>query len=352
MPRSRWFALRVSSVPSSSAPCSTGMALLLLLPARATSAARDFGPRLQEVAARARGRERARATSATTASPTSCTARCWASRCVDRALRRAVRAAARGAVAALSGRRRARLRELLAKQGARDSLGYFALRRDKSVVWSAERQGGDHLPRRARRRARQRRPDRRPRGVARRHRRLPRARRRVRLDAGGHGLQRDRRDGVQARVRPVGADARRRGDRRGRRLHPGGTADARRAPGLHPGRARRLRGRGAPGRPTSRRPRSTSCRDRGRAWRGDAVERGFSMALSRLGDPADASCVVATARSDGALRGLLHFVPVGHGRAVARPHAPRPRRRQRAERVHDRDGAAAGRHRSGCGGCR
>ncbi len=47
------------------------------------------------------------------------------------------------------------------------------------------------------------------------------------------------------------------------------------------------------------------------AWRGDAVERGFSMALSRLGDPADGDCVVATAMYDGALQGLLHFVPWG-----------------------------------------
>jgi lysyl-tRNA synthetase class 2 len=47
------------------------------------------------------------------------------------------------------------------------------------------------------------------------------------------------------------------------------------------------------------------------AWRGDAVERGFSMALSRLGDPADPNCVVASARQDGVLAGLLHFVPWG-----------------------------------------
>ncbi len=47
------------------------------------------------------------------------------------------------------------------------------------------------------------------------------------------------------------------------------------------------------------------------AWRGDAVERGFSMALSRLGDPADSECVVATATQDGVLKGLLHFVPWG-----------------------------------------
>ena len=47
------------------------------------------------------------------------------------------------------------------------------------------------------------------------------------------------------------------------------------------------------------------------AWRGDAVERGFSMALSRLGDPGDTRCVVATAHRDGKLQGLLHFVPWG-----------------------------------------
>ena len=47
------------------------------------------------------------------------------------------------------------------------------------------------------------------------------------------------------------------------------------------------------------------------AWRGDAVERGYSMALSRLGDPADPDCVVVTADRGGALCGLLHFVPWG-----------------------------------------
>ncbi len=46
-------------------------------------------------------------------------------------------------------------------------------------------------------------------------------------------------------------------------------------------------------------------------WRGDEVERGYSMALSRLGDPADGDCVVATAHQDGELRGILHFVPWG-----------------------------------------
>jgi lysyl-tRNA synthetase class 2 len=47
------------------------------------------------------------------------------------------------------------------------------------------------------------------------------------------------------------------------------------------------------------------------AWRGDSVERGFSMALSRLGDPSDPDCVLATACHGAALQGLLHFVPWG-----------------------------------------
>jgi lysyl-tRNA synthetase class 2 len=49
-------------------------------------------------------------------------------------------------------------------------------------------------------------------------------------------------------------------------------------------------------------------------WRGDAVERGFSMALSRFGDPDDGAAVVATAHRDGRVHGFLHFVPWGaHG---------------------------------------
>jgi lysyl-tRNA synthetase, class II len=47
------------------------------------------------------------------------------------------------------------------------------------------------------------------------------------------------------------------------------------------------------------------------AWRGDAVERGFSMALSRIGDPADEDCVLAIATQAGKAKGLLHFVPWG-----------------------------------------
>ncbi|MFI5952910.1 bifunctional lysylphosphatidylglycerol synthetase/lysine--tRNA ligase LysX [Cryptosporangium sp. NPDC051539] len=48
------------------------------------------------------------------------------------------------------------------------------------------------------------------------------------------------------------------------------------------------------------------------AWRGDAPERGFSMALGRFGDPSDDRCVLVTAHdADGEVRGLLSFVPWG-----------------------------------------
>jgi lysyl-tRNA synthetase class 2 len=48
------------------------------------------------------------------------------------------------------------------------------------------------------------------------------------------------------------------------------------------------------------------------AWRDGAVERGFSMALSRFGDASDGRYVVVTAAdADGAVRGLLGLVPWG-----------------------------------------
>jgi lysyl-tRNA synthetase class 2 len=48
-------------------------------------------------------------------------------------------------------------------------------------------------------------------------------------------------------------------------------------------------------------------------WRGDGGdERGFSMALGRLGDPLDAQCVLVEAHdADGNLRAFLSFVPWG-----------------------------------------
>ncbi|MEU6290822.1 phosphatidylglycerol lysyltransferase domain-containing protein [Streptomyces sp. NPDC046988] len=54
------------------------------------------------------------------------------------------------------------------------------------------------------------------------------------------------------------------------------------------------------------------------AWRGTDTERGFSMALGRVGDPADGDCLIATAHKRdaepgeyGDLKAVLHFVPWG-----------------------------------------
>jgi lysyl-tRNA synthetase, class II len=41
------------------------------------------------------------------------------------------------------------------------------------------------------------------------------------------------------------------------------------------------------------------------------VERSGSMALGRIGAPGDENCVIATATENGVLRGILHFVPWG-----------------------------------------
>ncbi|MBO0774687.1 MAG: DUF2156 domain-containing protein [Actinobacteria bacterium] len=47
------------------------------------------------------------------------------------------------------------------------------------------------------------------------------------------------------------------------------------------------------------------------SWRGTETERGFSMALGRLGEPGDEDCVIAAATENGVLRAMLHFVPWG-----------------------------------------
>jgi lysyl-tRNA synthetase, class II len=47
-------------------------------------------------------------------------------------------------------------------------------------------------------------------------------------------------------------------------------------------------------------------------WRGTNVERGFSMALGRLGVPGDEKCVLVTAKENGVLRAVLQFVPWGN----------------------------------------
>ncbi|AKT52651.1 hypothetical protein ADJ73_07325 [Arsenicicoccus sp. oral taxon 190] len=47
------------------------------------------------------------------------------------------------------------------------------------------------------------------------------------------------------------------------------------------------------------------------AWRGTETERGFSMALGRLADHADPEAVLVTAVQEGRVRGFLQFVPWG-----------------------------------------
>ncbi len=47
------------------------------------------------------------------------------------------------------------------------------------------------------------------------------------------------------------------------------------------------------------------------SWRGSQIERGFSMALGRVGGRGDEQCVIVTATENGVLRAILHFVPWG-----------------------------------------
>ncbi|HLM87841.1 MAG TPA: phosphatidylglycerol lysyltransferase domain-containing protein [Streptosporangiaceae bacterium] len=46
-------------------------------------------------------------------------------------------------------------------------------------------------------------------------------------------------------------------------------------------------------------------------WRGSQTERGFSMALGRIGGPGDEDCVLATAKENGVDRAVLQLVPWG-----------------------------------------
>jgi lysyl-tRNA synthetase class 2 len=46
-------------------------------------------------------------------------------------------------------------------------------------------------------------------------------------------------------------------------------------------------------------------------WRGNQTERGFSMALGRIGKPGDEDCVLVTAKENGVVRAVLQLVPWG-----------------------------------------
>jgi lysyl-tRNA synthetase, class II len=202
-----------------------------------------------------------------------------------------------------------RLRALLDQHGRRDSLGYFALRRDKSVVWSGSGKAaltyrvvhgvllasGDPIGD----------PEAWPGAIsaalelARRHAWVPAA-----IGCGERGATVWARHGLAAyelgdeAVLDVAAFSLAGRPMRGVRQavsrieRAGFTAAVRRTGDVPAAELAELVSVAA-------------------AWRGGAVERGFSMALSRIGDPADPDCVVVTAHQNGTLRGMLHFVPWG-----------------------------------------
>ncbi len=213
-------------------------------------------------------------------------------------------------IASLSDEDELRLRALLDKQGHRDSLGYFALRRDKSVVWSASGKAavtyrvvhgvalasGDPIGD----------PEAWP-GAITAYRRLVEEygwtpavigaselgatvyRREYELSAlelGDEAVVEVADFSLEGRAMRGVRQACTRVERAGYQIR------IRRAEEIDPAEGAEL---------------VTAAE----AWRGDAVERGFSMALSRLCDPRDPRCVVATAYQDGRLRGLLNFVPWG-----------------------------------------
>ncbi|MEU1404923.1 bifunctional lysylphosphatidylglycerol synthetase/lysine--tRNA ligase LysX [Streptomyces sp. NPDC005728] len=212
--------------------------------------------------------------------------------------------------AALHDDEEPRIRALLAAYGERDSLGYFATRRDKAVVFSSSGKAavtyrveagvclasGDPVGD----------PEAWPHAiavwldVARRH-------------AWAPAVMGASEDGARAYAR-AGLGALQLGDEAILHL-PGFDLDGRdmrvTRQAVH-----RVRRTGA----TCRIRRHATLTDRemeevvdkADAWRDTETERGFSMALDRLGDPADGDCLLVEALGDdGRLLALLSFVPWG-----------------------------------------
>jgi lysyl-tRNA synthetase class 2 len=213
-------------------------------------------------------------------------------------------------IARLSPGDEERLRDLLDKQGERDSLGYFALRRDKSVVWSASGKAaityrvvqgvalasGDPIGD----------PEAWPGAIA-SYREL--------VDEYGWtpAVMGCSELGATVFKREYDLSAYALGDEaivdvsefslEGRPMRGVRQACTRVARAGYEVKVRRAR--------DIPRAELTELIRVADAWRGAEVERGFSMALSRLGDPSDCESVMATAYLDGKLRGLLNFVPWG-----------------------------------------
>jgi len=212
-------------------------------------------------------------------------------------------------VARLSADEEARMRALLARHGARDSLGYFALRRDKSVIWSPTGKAciayrvvsgvmlasGDPLGD----------PEAWPGAItafltrADRHAWTPAvmgcseqagtAWSRAGLSAleiGDEAVVEVAEFSLEGRVMRNVRQAVARVERAGYRT------EVRRSRDIGVEEGARLQ-------------------QQAEAWRGAETERGFSMALGRFGDSADPDCVAVMAFQEGALRAFLHFVPWG-----------------------------------------
>lgn len=204
----------------------------------------------------------------------------------------------------------AELRATLARHGQRDSLGYFALRRDKAVVWSVSRKAaityrvvhgvilasGDPLGD----------PEAWPGAIA-AYRDLAEQYGWVQAVIGCSEL------GATVYKREAGLRARELGDEAVVTISEF-SLDGRPMRGVRQACTRIARA----GYEVQIRRTSTIDADElaqlgaaAETWRTDSTERGFSMALSRLGDPSDADCVLVSATEHGELRGLLHLVPWG-----------------------------------------
>jgi len=204
----------------------------------------------------------------------------------------------------------AKIRELLARQGDRDSLGYFALRDDKSVIWSPSGKScvcyrvvsgvmlaaGDPLGD----------PEAWPGAIAEflsvaaRHAWRPAV-------MGCSEL------GAEVWCREGDLTALELGDEAivsvpefslaGRQMRNVRQMVNRVAKNGYTAQVRRVRDI-----PRAELDRMVAVAD---SWRGSHTERGFSMALGRLGAERDGDCVVVTAMENGVLRAVLHFVPWG-----------------------------------------
>lgn len=210
-----------------------------------------------------------------------------------------------------------RLRDLLAKHGARDSLGHFALRRDKAVVFSPSGKAavtyrvisgvmlasGDPI------------------GDVEA---WPGAIERFMDEAKAHSwtpaVVGCSETGGEVWTRETGLDALELGDEAvvdvadfslaGRAMRNVRQMVKRIERAGYETRVRRIRDLGD--------AELERIRQAAEDWRGTDTERGFSMALGRIGDATDGDCLIATAHKQddepgeyGDLKAILHFVPWG-----------------------------------------